>query len=506
MWNISICLLSPQLHTSLALATVCLQVGLRTLVDASPQLHTLNLAWCDLTDEAAAGLWGGCTLLVRISFWQCRKLSDLTITKLVSACPLLKDINVAYCTSLTDASGIALAKHGVTHAQFEGCLFTDDTLYTLAEECKELQQITLDGNETITDLGITAIAAGCHQLAHISLEGCSEVTNLGLQWLAWMVCGNLETINLDGVHDVTSSTLVALCTNHPKLSKLDVTNQSQVTDDAIVKGVSNLNPEQLSSLCVGGVFHLTDKALMILANFVNLSIINGSGCIDFTDDGVNALAEGCRGLTSVTFDGCFLLTDASLVPMATKCRQLAFVSVRDCIEVTNNTVTALAELDLKSIFLSNCREIDDVGIQALASGCTSLEEVKVDGIKFLTDGPLIELSKSNPGITEININGHPKVTDNACTQFCKNQRLQEFRAARCHRITDVTAAALATNPLLNTLELSNCVLLTHNGIVSIAQACHGMGEFIVVGCRCQADTETLVEAACPNVAYNGPFF
>jgi hypothetical protein len=33
-----------------------------------------------------------------------------------------------------------------------------------------------------------------------------------------------------------------------------------------------------------------------------------------------------------------------------------------------------------------------------------------------------------------------------------------------------------------------------------------MAEFKVVGCRCTHDTQAQVEAACPDVEYEGPFF
>jgi hypothetical protein len=478
--------------------------GILQLATTSPNLALLGLDWCNLTDETGSSV-AACINLEVVSFYQCNRLTDKTIIALTLGCPKLKKFNLAGCHRLTDNSGVALAKHGVRYLQLEGCSFTDATLHALGLYCNELKTIALDNNEQITDVGLDKLGAGCKQLTSISLEGCIKVTDAGVQCIAINSGRNLKHINVDGVQRLKASTVVLMCAHNRNLTSLDLTDQPLLTDDAIVNGVGSFLTD-VTSLLVGGAFQLTDMSLVAVGRFKNLAVFTGAGCVDFTDAGVMALATECVLLTSVNFDHCHKLTDASLAVLATNCSGLTHFSVSGCYLVTNAIMTELALLrKLWLVCVADCPDIDDAGILVL-SGCTTLQDVDFAGTKFLTDAPLIALSVANPGLTNINVSNHPRVTDTTIEAFCKSKCLLEFRAAGCHALTDVSGTALAKNVLLHTVDLTGCTGLTHDGIVAIAEACPGMAEFKVVGCRCTHDTQAQVEAACPDVEYEGPFF
>jgi F-box/leucine-rich repeat protein 2/20 len=462
-----------------ALKSACLydcdlltKLGTRQLAVDSPDLHTLDLSWCNLTDGSVYSVYS-LRHLVSVSFYQCHRLTDQFVRHLVESCAHLEDLNLGYCNALTDYSGIGLAQPGIVRLFLEGCRFTDATLFALAAGCPALSKLALGGNENLTDVGIGELARMCVRLTDLGLEGCTRVTDLGIERVASIRNGCLEVINLDGVVSMTNGTLGALCKNHPELAMLDLTDHA-LLDDAGIEHFHKLGKPYVEKLTLGGLHQLTDLSLCTIRQFCNLSTFNGSGCVLFTDAGVCTLFHGCALLDSVVFDGCKLLTDAAFASVAVWCPDLNRVSLRD-LQITSGTLSVLARLDrLMIIDVGGCTKVDDAGVWALATGCRFLEAVGF-AKTAVTDKPLIALA--NPRITVVDISFAAAVSDAAVIALCNHGRLTEFRAEGCSLLTDASCAALATNRMLNTLVVNGCVLLTQAGLDDIASGCSRLDEF-----------------------------
>lgn len=98
--------------------------------------------------------------------------------------------------------------------------------------------------------------------------------------------------------------------------------------------------------------------------------------MEISDDGVGAIASGCRRLKVVNVSYCESITDASLHSLAS-IRDLLQLELRACRQVTSVGVCYIAasckylqELDLK-----RCSFVEDRGVLALSHGCRNLRQV-----------------------------------------------------------------------------------------------------------------------------------
>ena len=96
---------------------------------------------------------------------------------------------------------------------------------------------------------------------------------------------------------------------------------------------------------------------------------------DCTDQGIRALATGCRGaLVSVSLLGCGMITDAGLVALAT-CK-------------------LLKTLELSGALLHDAGiNLTDTGVAAVCAGCPVLQHLTLDGCPDITDTGLAALPR-----------------------------------------------------------------------------------------------------------------
>ena len=110
------------------------------------------------------------------------------------------------------------------------------------------------------------------------------------------------------------------------------------------------------------------------------------GCDKLTDEALIALADKCRGLTTVNFWGCDRLTDKGVLALADKCRGLTVVSFPHCSSLTNAAVIELADKcrGLKKIEVFGCWGVLDTAVIALADKCQQLTNADTPSVKDAT--------------------------------------------------------------------------------------------------------------------------
>ena len=99
----------PQLQSLNISACDITDAGIRALANGLPQLQSLNISACGITDEGIKALATGCTQLRSLIIINCDKITDAGIRALVTGCPLLQSLDISWCRNITDAGIRALA-------------------------------------------------------------------------------------------------------------------------------------------------------------------------------------------------------------------------------------------------------------------------------------------------------------------------------------------------------------------------------------------------------------
>lgn len=95
-----------------------------------------------------------------------------------------------------------------------------------------------------------------------------------------------------------------------------------------------------------------------------------------SDEGVAAIAGGCRRLKVVNVSYCESITDASLHSLAS-IRDLLQLELRACRQVTSIGISHIAASckHLRELDVKRCSFVGDPGVLALSHGCRNLRQV-----------------------------------------------------------------------------------------------------------------------------------
>nr|XP_043621542.1 F-box/LRR-repeat protein 12 [Erigeron canadensis] len=258
--------------------------GLIRLQDNGLKLRTLYLDCCfKVTDNGICSVAIGCPNLSLVSLYRC-SISDNGLELLAKSCLSLKDVNLEWCTLVTD-SGISIITSycrkiraiKITHCEkikgvgFEGC---SQTLACLeADSCKiepegvmgilsgggleylnvsslcwsiqgdglraiggglgtNLRILNFRVCRTISDETILQISKGCPLLQEWNLSLCTEIGLMGWESIG-LYCNNLEKLHVHGCRGLCDRGLLALRNGCKRLSVIYITRCQQVSSLAI---------------------------------------------------------------------------------------------------------------------------------------------------------------------------------------------------------------------------------------------------------------------------------
>ena len=152
---------------------------------------------------------------------------------------------------------------------------------------------------------------------------------------------------------------------------------------------------------------VSDAAVaQIAAQYMNLCVVDLSGCVQITDVSIVAMAESCPWLQRVDLSGKdwgnpSKITDVAIVALAKKCARLKSVNLRLCTLITDVSIVAFAGSCplLKSVNLECCSLLTDASIVPLAGSCPLLESVQLDGCELITDVSIAVLKDALPDVS-----------------------------------------------------------------------------------------------------------
>ena len=226
-----------------------------------------------------------------------------------------------------------------------------------------------------------------------------------------------------------------------------------------------------------------------------------------------------EGLEAIDAAGCPTVTDAVVCSLVIRLFNLRYINLSNCIQVTNNSLKALADgckATLTSIDVSRCKQIGDVGIawiagcvgsgqscrklaslnleqcvkirdrslEDLGKGCHSLRFVNFRGCVEISNRGIKALANGCHALSIVNVHSCLKVGDSGLVALGKNcPDLQSLCATRCTLIGDRGLKGVGRGcPKLQSITLAGCAKITEGGICAIAENCQGLQTLNVTGC------------------------
>jgi hypothetical protein len=420
-------------------------------------LKIVDLSRCtQLDDEAIRHLVASCGDQVeQLRLGGLPRMTRASVRVVALHCPRLRQLKLGRFPTLDDDTVQLLAQRAPLLEQFEvshaHVAFSNTSLVYLAKACANLSTVGVSHCKQISDVAIVELASRCwRSLRTLKLSGLYKLTNHGIEAIA-AKCASLVVLELDGCENVSDKALLALARGCPELRILTL-RSLKLTASCLFQlfqthhlQLQRLNLARLNTA-------VTDHVLNALAANYRasrtspLTQLNLSWCTRFTPAALANLAAACgTALRSVDFTES-KLTDDAVLALVESCPQLEHVILDACPKVTDSSVIKLAGAcgaSLRSLSLSNCYRVTDVGIVKLAKCAPQLRYLDLSWCYKLTDASLVRIFRDMPKLQTLLLNGCRLLTDAAMDELVHRDELQPSLAR-----LDVECVPLVTRPTL----------------------------------------------------------
>uniref|UniRef100_A0A3B3QA68 F-box/LRR-repeat protein 2 n=1 Tax=Paramormyrops kingsleyae TaxID=1676925 RepID=A0A3B3QA68_9TELE len=288
---------------------------------------------------------------------------------------------------------------------------------TFAQNCRNIELLSLNGCTKITDTTCTSLSKFCPKLKHLDLASCTSITNQSLKALS-EGCPLLEQLNISWCDQVTKDGIQALVRCCPGLKGLFLKGCTQLEDEAL-KYIGAHCPElvtlNLQTCSVRGYLNrprlscpsasqseagITD--LCLTQFFPPLRIMEVARCSQLTDVGFTTLARNCHELEKMDLEECVQITDSTLIQLSIHCPHLQVLSLSHCELITDDGIRHLgsgpcAHDRLEVVELDNCPLITDASLEHLKA-CHSLDRIELYDCQQITRAGIKRLRTHLPNI------------------------------------------------------------------------------------------------------------
>ncbi|XP_010430752.1 PREDICTED: GRR1-like protein 1 [Camelina sativa] len=282
---------------------------------------------------------------------------------------------------------------------------TDDCLERIAASFKNFKVLVLTSCEGFSTDGIAAIASTCRNLRVLELRECI-VEDLGGDWLSYFPETSTSLVSLDFScldSEVKISDLERLVSRSPNLKSLKL--NPAVTLDGLVSILRRA--PQLTELGTGSfAAELKPEAFTKLSKaFSNCKQLQSlSGLWDVLPEYLPALYSVCPGLTSLNLSYATVRMP-DLVELLRRCSKLQKLWVMDLIEDKGLEAVASYCKELRELRVFPSEPdldatnipVTEQGLVYVSKGCRKLESVLYFCVQF-TNAALITIARKRPNL------------------------------------------------------------------------------------------------------------
>lgn len=444
--------------------------------------------------------------------------------------PEVEKLSALRTLQVLDMSGLTAFAGGTLSVALQGMSVLKDlelggnrnqTIESLAAIARSAPSLTaLKMSQTQCDDSVLSSLSVLTNLSHFECFGCGRVTDVGLSSLT--VLQSLESLYI-GECGITREGLQAL-SSLPQLTTLNIAGSPSLQDDALEE-VGKLSAS-LSTLDLSDNTTFTDTGLQHLTSLTKLENLNLAHCTGITDIGFGLLTS-LTALKNLGIGGCTQLTDAALEPL----QQLPLEQFK-LARSANYTDEALVHVSrysrLQALHVTRIRTFTDRGVAALGA-LTSLRELTLSGLEGPTDEgiaacltPLVGLEvtllggiaagvksmaalATLPVLRTVDLNHCPGVNDAGLQVFARPGGLMCLEALNLSgcAISDAGVEVLVHGPArplvrLHRLAFSDCIMLTDAALRTLAEIPY-LQSLLLNGCIEITDAGVQALADCPSM-------
>ena len=215
------------------------------------------------------------------------------------------------------------------------------------------------------------------------------------------------------------------------------------------------------------------------------------------DSRVNALAYGCRNITSINLNFCRRITDIGASALAKYCKDLVHINITHC-SITDDGLKKLAKgcVQLRSIKMSGEENVTEKGISSFVA-CRHLEDIYLwvynrdNKCQYFLGISKLALGVKN--IRSIKLDGDCFADNETMRHLSKCPKLRKIKV-RSLRIYDADISALANGcRLLENIDFDGNRFITDVGVFEITRCCPLIQKINLN--RCNITDQSLVELA-----------
>lgn len=334
--------------------------------------------------------------------------------------------------------------------------FAGSTLASALKGMSNIKDLELGGNrnQTVESLAVIATSAPSLQALKMSQTRCDDSVLESLSALSSL--RRLDAFGCQGVSDAGMLHLTCLSS----LRELYIGECS--VSRAGLRALSALS--RLKVLNIAGSTSMNNEALEEVGKVTSLQSLSLADST-FTDAGIKHLSTLTR-LTDLNLAHCTEITNAG-IGMLTSLSSLAVIGLGGCLQLTDDAIESLSQLPLQHIKLArNLFYTDDALLHV--SRFKKLQTLEISRISTFTSKGVAGLGLLT-SLRELTLSGLANVTDEGIANCVFPLRLLEV-ALLGHMAVGVNSlAALASLPLLRSLDVNHCSGVNNAGLEVFAR-------------------------------------
>ncbi len=262
---------------------------------------------------------------------------------------------------------------------------SDDDLAAVLPHCPHVTSARLNGIHDLSSRTLILLASHADELTHLDVSGCADVTDLGLKAIATYAT-SLRALSISRVFSTTDAAIGALVRGLPHLEELDMDMLPLVT--ALSTRDVWTYGKKLRRWSLAGCKNVTDSGFPWTPTRDILEVAQGTRSQD--RDRYRSWMETLPPLVLppiyklgdlrfLDLSHCARVTDAAVFGLVAHAPRIAHLNLSGCIKIGNGAMYRLCELGehLVEIDVAGLDEVTDAGMYALASACPRLRSVDI---------------------------------------------------------------------------------------------------------------------------------
>ncbi|XP_042401699.1 EIN3-binding F-box protein 1-like [Zingiber officinale] len=380
---------------------------------------------------------------------------------------------------------------------------SDVGLSAIAHACPSLRALSMWKVPLVTDAGLEEIANECPLLEKLDLCHCPQISDKGLIAVA-LKCPNLMTLTIEASSNISNKALQFVGRCCSKLKYVTIKDCPEVGDQGIASLVSS--PSSSLERIKLQALNISDLALAVIGqygkNLIDLSLVSLQ---KVGEKGFWVMGNTCglQKLRSISITCCSGLTDIGLQAVAKGSPLLKQLFVRKSCYLSDAGLRAFAEKAraLENFHLENCNRVTFLGVLSVLFNCPKLNSLALMRCLGIRDLPYAPAQlPSCMSLESLIIQDCPDVTSASLQMVGKIcPQLQKIDLGGQAGVTDALLIPLIENSKVGIVEvnLRGCVNVS-DALITILAKAHGstLKMLNLDGCTKITDRSLMAIATC----------